>query len=480
MGPLKIMVMTTDKERRRHISEFLRDCLDGRLVIPVGTRVEPKEYSFRTTERDEMIRLSEQEPHIIITDLKRTESRRTETIGKALERMKFYLPKTRIIPLVETDSEAEEFTEMGFDESSFFEYLYLNEKEDGKTRKAVRDLIKKNIFMPYNIGVIGKGYFGEGVLSRLREEKFARSVNFWSSQGEEAYEQIVDRVIEAREGPTRRKFRFHKNIEDLLKSSDVIIYARTAISRQQLEEIIKEGGGRAEHYRYEREYIDNLTQSLIDTNYKGLVMMVTNPIDMILERMKKLGGGKIDPYQLTGSIDIDIERIRDLHNYHLIEDWIRNMAIGIHGDIDIAETKTGPFSPKKIRWDMKAWKDHAIKTANEAGRKAMKSSLREERPYVRAQEELVKQLRHLATIPREPIDRSMYAYVKDLKELTGSTEFHEVPDTYLAVPSKIIYRDGNLRVHPNRKILKGLVPIYIDRLKELSIRQHSQLKIQNG
>lgn len=175
------------------------------------------------------------------------------------------------------------------------------------------------------VSVIGLGNVGATVAHTLVERKLCDEIALFDKKDGLVNAEIND----LRDGMVRR----NGNIEIVageksdLKESDIIIFAPGDIT------ILQNNSDRLEEFKYTKTCVEEWAPIIKDVNFKGIIVSITNPCDVIAEYMQKLSGLPKERVIGTGTV-IDTARMKNAvaRYVDLDPDSIDGYVVGEHGN----------------------------------------------------------------------------------------------------------------------------------------------------
>lgn len=175
------------------------------------------------------------------------------------------------------------------------------------------------------VSVIGLGNVGATVAHTLVERKLCDEIALFDKKDELVNAEIND----LRDGMVRR----NGNIEIVageksdLKESDIIIFAPGDIT------ILQNNSDRLEEFKYTKTCVEEWAPIIKEVDFKGIIVSITNPCDVIAEYMQKLSGLPKERVIGTGTV-IDTARMKNAVAKYvdLDPDSIDGYVIGEHGN----------------------------------------------------------------------------------------------------------------------------------------------------
>lgn len=175
------------------------------------------------------------------------------------------------------------------------------------------------------VSVIGLGNVGATVAHTLVERKLCDEIALFDKKDGLVNAEIND----LRDGMVRR----NGNIEIVageksdLKESDIIIFAPGDIT------ILQNNSDRLEEFKYTKTCVEEWAPIIKEVNFKGIIVSITNPCDVIAEYMQKLSGLPKERVIGTGTV-IDTARMKNAvaRYVDLDPDSIDGYVVGEHGN----------------------------------------------------------------------------------------------------------------------------------------------------
>lgn len=175
------------------------------------------------------------------------------------------------------------------------------------------------------VSVIGLGNVGATVAHTLVERKLCDEIALFDKKDGLVNAEIND----IRDGMVRR----NGNIEIVageksdLKESDIIIFAPGDIT------ILQNNSDRLEEFKYTKTCVEEWAPIIKEVDFKGIIVSITNPCDVIAEYMQKLSGLPKERVIGTGTV-IDTARMKNAVAKYvdLDPDSIDGYVIGEHGN----------------------------------------------------------------------------------------------------------------------------------------------------
>lgn len=175
------------------------------------------------------------------------------------------------------------------------------------------------------VSVIGLGNVGATVAHTLVERKLCDEIALFDKKDGLVNAEIND----LRDGMVRR----NGNIEIVageksdLKESDIIIFAPGDIA------ILQNNSDRLEEFKYTKTFVEEWAPIIKEVDFKGIIVSITNPCDVIAEYMQKLSGLPKERVIGTGTV-IDTARMKNAVAKYvdLDPDSIDGYVIGEHGN----------------------------------------------------------------------------------------------------------------------------------------------------
>lgn len=175
------------------------------------------------------------------------------------------------------------------------------------------------------VSVIGLGNVGATVAHTLVERKLCDEIALFDKKDGLVNAEIND----LRDGMVRR----NGNIEIVageksdLKESDIIIFAPGDIT------ILQNNSDRLEEFKYTKTCVEEWAPIIKEVDFKGIIVSITNPCDVIAEYMQKLSGLPKERVIGTGTV-IDTARMKNAVAKYvdLDPDSIDGYVIGEHGN----------------------------------------------------------------------------------------------------------------------------------------------------
>lgn len=175
------------------------------------------------------------------------------------------------------------------------------------------------------VSVIGLGNVGATVAHTLVERKLCDEIALFDKKDGLVNAEIND----LRDGMVRR----NGNIEIVageksdLKESDIIIFAPGDIT------ILQNNSDRLEEFKYTKTCVEEWAPIIKEVDFKGIIVSITNPCDVIAEYMQKLSGLSKERVIGTGTV-IDTARMKNAVAKYvdLDPDSIDGYVIGEHGN----------------------------------------------------------------------------------------------------------------------------------------------------
>lgn len=175
------------------------------------------------------------------------------------------------------------------------------------------------------VSVIGLGNVGATVAHTLVERKLCDEIALFDKKDELVNAEIND----LRDGMVRR----NGNIEIVageksdLKESDIIIFAPGDIT------ILQNNSDRLEEFKYTKTCVEEWAPIIKEVDFKGIIVSITNPCDVIAEYMQKLSGLPKERVIGTGTV-IDTARMKNAVAKYvdLDPDSIDGYVVGEHGN----------------------------------------------------------------------------------------------------------------------------------------------------
>lgn len=175
------------------------------------------------------------------------------------------------------------------------------------------------------VSIIGLGNVGATVVHTLVERKLCDEIALFDKKDGLVNAEIND----LRDGMVRR----NGNIELLageksdLVDSDIIIFAPGDIT------ILQNNSDRLEEFKYTKTCVEEWTPIIKDSGFKGIIVSITNPCDVIAEYMQKLTDLPKERVIGTGTV-IDTARMKNAVAKYvgLDPNSIDGYVIGEHGN----------------------------------------------------------------------------------------------------------------------------------------------------
>lgn len=175
------------------------------------------------------------------------------------------------------------------------------------------------------VSVIGLGNVGATVAHTLVERKLCDEIALFDKKDGLVNAEIND----LRDGMVRR----NGNIEIVageksdLKESDIIIFAPGDIT------ILQNNSDRLEEFKYTKTCVEEWAPIIKEVDFKGIIVSITNPCDVIAEYMQKLSGLAKERVIGTGTV-IDTARMKNAVAKYvdLDPDSIDGYVVGEHGN----------------------------------------------------------------------------------------------------------------------------------------------------
>lgn len=175
------------------------------------------------------------------------------------------------------------------------------------------------------VSVIGLGNVGATVAHTLVERKLCDEIALFDKKDGLVNAEIND----LRDGMVRR----NGNIEIVageksdLKESDIIIFAPGDIT------ILQNNSDRLEEFKYTKTCVEEWAPIIKEVDFKGIIVSITNPCDVIAEYMQKLSGLPKERVIGTGTV-IDTARMKNAVAKYvdLDPDSIDGYVVGEHGN----------------------------------------------------------------------------------------------------------------------------------------------------
>lgn len=192
------------------------------------------------------------------------------------------------------------------------------------------------------VSIIGLGNVGATVAHTLIERKLCDEIALFDKK-----EGLVNaETTDLRDGMVRRD----GNIEIIvgkksdLASSDIIIFAPGDIS------ILQNNRDRLEEFKYTKTCVEEWAAIIKDSGFKGIIVSITNPCDVIAEYMQKLTDLPKERVIGTGTI-IDTARMKNAVAKYvgLDPNSIDGYVIGEHGNSQFVAWSKVSIAAKPIR-----------------------------------------------------------------------------------------------------------------------------------
>ncbi len=160
---------------------------------------------------------------------------------------------------------------------------------------------------PINIGIMGYGRFGKGSLRKALSSSLVKEINLfsdhYSKKNPAGYKAIKHTHLTDR-------INLHYNPESLVNTDSDLLFVATGLPFEAI-------GTREGLFRGTAEKVAPLFDAVVRENYKGLIIIGSNPIEPLLRLGQEMG---IDPKQLVGESVTDTVRTRKLLSERYITD----------------------------------------------------------------------------------------------------------------------------------------------------------------
>jgi len=311
-----------------------------------------------------------------------------------------------------------------------------------RLKKLFLELRKERKFIQkVNVGIIGLGRFGKGLLTKLKDLPEVKDVNIFSNFAKENYSGILTLVGVL----NQEKIKPHTSLESLVSAKPDILFLTTGqhLRKYTTREVLFSGA---------LEKTTPIFRILREMNYSGLVCNVVNPVGPILQAAEFYG---FDPQRLTGfspdtlraKAEI-LKNIRKLSNKSF-EDDIHLDVIGEHGkEIPLfgACLVNGKSLYKKYPY-FRRLKRELIGSLRKAGLNTIKYAQEYGTDYEDAPNSLIDFVKDISHLQRNP-SSCWYCYLEN--GVVGESK-----SAYLQWPVNVDYPD--LRVYRNDRFeLKNL------------------------
>lgn len=175
------------------------------------------------------------------------------------------------------------------------------------------------------VSVIGLGNVGATVAHTLVERKLCDEIALFDKKDGLVNAEIND----LRDGMVRRNgnIKIVAGEKSDLKESDIIIFAPGDIT------ILQNNSDRLEEFKYTKTCVEEWAPIIKEVDFKGIIVSITNPCDVIAEYMQKLSGLPKERVIGTGTV-IDTARMKNAVAKYvdLDPDSIDGYVIGEHGN----------------------------------------------------------------------------------------------------------------------------------------------------
>lgn len=307
---------------------------------------------------------------------------------------------------------------------------------DGRTLEeeieASIDYTRERRFMRQALrgGLSGQGKLGRQIAYDLKTEDSTEDVDIHSEWAKNDFARLIIPRM-AFEGDQRRKFHYHKALEEIMrKDTDFLLICtgEYGIPYEQFDKI-KNLTERLMKGSY--PVVKPILQAIKDVGYEGIICMESNPTGPLLQVAKRMG---IDPAQLS-SITPDMSRHKTLLlEKLLVKDPtlqysdIDLTVIGEHGkeipDLRAAKVRGEPLMDFASEFKNHAYRRAFIDEAREIGLKGMKVSEELGDNYGGTPDKIVEHIRDFSHL--QPTIPSAYSYFEDA-------------DCFIGAPSRIEY-----------------------------------------
>lgn len=175
------------------------------------------------------------------------------------------------------------------------------------------------------VSVIGLGNVGATVAHTLVERKLCDEIALFDKKDGLVNAEIND----LRDGMVRRNgnIKIVAGEKSDLKESDIIIFAPGDIT------ILQNNSDRLEEFKYTKTCVEEWAPIIKEVDFKGIIVSITNPCDVIAEYMQKLSGLPKERVIGTGTV-IDTARMKNAVAKYvdLDPDSIDGYVVGEHGN----------------------------------------------------------------------------------------------------------------------------------------------------
>ena len=204
-----------------------------------------------------------------------------------------------------------------------------------------------------SIGIIGVGSVGASIAISVLHQGISKELILYDKRTELAEGEAIDLIHGSPFYPTSNVR--SGNIDDLIKTDAIVISAgKGGTPNQSRLDLIKDNA----------RIISDLAIQLKD--YKGIVVLVTNPVDVLTYIFAKVSGLPQERVLGTGTM-LDTARLRQILGKELSIDprSVHAQVLGEHGDSEIVQWSSASVGGVLIR-DLPEWsKDKEARIATE-------------------------------------------------------------------------------------------------------------------
>ncbi|MDO8508215.1 MAG: response regulator [Nanoarchaeota archaeon] len=308
-------------------------------------------------------------------------------------------------------------------------------------------------FIPIDVGMVGFGRFGSEFAKILIKAPSINTIKGYSEHS--PLEEIATTLDPYKEGKIKF-FEGKDGLEKVLDGTEMVIITSSAVKREQIESI-PHGPDRAEFFPFEKEKIGGYLKRIKNYGYKGLILILTNPIGHLLEYGHRLS---IPHYQLTSPFNTDFYRLENSLDKNLFKVGDKKRFVGIHGIPKICLLDILLINKKNYN-KIKNAENECVQKGLEIARAYSRTGVISEEPV----RNLIEFFDDFASLRPHP-EKSAYCYHSLNYEDSRSEGFVATPASFIYKPFLGIVRDeekieklkeGYLYYNPQSSYLFGFL-----------------------